>query len=384
MSRDPRIPWHELLGKALTDALIGLPYSVSTEEELALRSQRLDVLIIEQASAAGSDPRRTNAPPQARNVPPAPEHHRPDDFQRPDGLEDLAAHNLLSFKAAGAPYDAWALEELNSHYVTYRKLASIRALQQRPARQPQRPARDERPVSEPDKADPRLPAVNSRDEHPVSEADQHSPRPQAGDSRDQQPVSEPATAYRLLPAADFRSYAVATHFPRKLVKQLPPGSCQRHEQPGIYTLRAGTREVRLIVINALRDLPHNAPWRLFCSNKAQQRAALQQYHPHSEIGLHLYSVLAHHLLGDGTMAHTFEDMQREAHEWLKESIRKLDPDEVLQCYAPEERLKGLDPDLVLNRYDPEDRLKGLEPEDRLKGLDPATIEAWLKKHRRDH
>ena len=52
-------------------------------------------------------------------------------------------------------------------------------------------------------------------------------------------------------------------------------------------------------------------------------------------------------------------MQREAHEWLKESIRKLDPDEVLQCYAPEERLKGLDPDLVLNRYDPEERLKGL-------------------------
>ncbi|WPL15257.1 hypothetical protein Thiowin_00142 [Thiorhodovibrio winogradskyi] len=353
MSRDPRIPWHELLGKALTDALIGLPYSVSTEEELALRSQRLDVLIIEQASAAGSDPRRgvagrhlerTNAPHQALNVPPARERH-PNDLERPDGLEDLAAHNLLSFKAAGSPYDAWALEELNSHYVTYRMLASIRALQQRPARQPQRPIRDEQPVSEPDTA---------------------SSQPPAGDARDQQPVSEPATAYRLLPATDFRGYAVATHFPRKLIKQLPSGSCQRTSKPGIYTLRAGTREVRLIVINDLRDLPHNAPWRLFCSNKAQQRAALQQYHPHSEIGLHLQNLLAHHLLGDGTMAHTFEDMQREAHEWLKESIRKLDPDEVLQCYAPEERLKGLD------------------AEERLKGLDPATIEAWLKKHRRDH
>ena len=45
------------------------------------------------------------------------------------------------------------------------------------------------------------------------------------------------------------------------------------------------------------------------------------------------------------MAHTFEDMQREAHEWLKDSIRKLDPDEVLQCYAPD-RLKGLDPDVL--------------------------------------
>ena len=396
MSHDPRIPWHELLGKALTDALIGLPYSVSTEEELALRSQRLDVLIIEQATATSGHPHRTKAAPQAANAPHVPEHHpndleRPDglyapehhrnNLERPDGLDDLAAHNLLSFKAAGAPYDAWALEELNSHYVTYRKLASIRALQQRPARLPQRPARDEQPISEADQPDPRPPAVNSRD---------------------QQPVSEPDTAYPLLPAADFRSYAIATHFPRKLIKQLPPGSCQRHEQPGIYTLRAGTREVRLIVINALRDLPHNAPWRLFCSNKAQQRAALNQYRPHSEIGLHLYNLLAHHLLGDGTMAHTFEDMQREAHEWLKDSIRKLDPDEVLQCYnpddvlrryapeerlkglEPEDRLKGLEPEDRLKGLEPEDRLKGLEPEDRLKGLDPATIEAWLKKHRRDH
>ncbi|WP_201221153.1 hypothetical protein [Halochromatium roseum] len=47
MSRDQRIPWHALLGQALADALNGLPYNVSTEEELALRSQRLDVLIIE-------------------------------------------------------------------------------------------------------------------------------------------------------------------------------------------------------------------------------------------------------------------------------------------------------------------------------------------------
>ncbi|WPL15236.1 hypothetical protein Thiowin_00119 [Thiorhodovibrio winogradskyi] len=98
MSRDPRIPWHELLGKAHTDALIGLPYSVSTEEELALRSQRLDVLIIEQAPAAGSDgrdPQRTKAALQTPNASPTPEPYA-DAPERPDGLEDLAAHNLLS------------------------------------------------------------------------------------------------------------------------------------------------------------------------------------------------------------------------------------------------------------------------------------------------
>jgi hypothetical protein len=121
MSRDHRIPWHTLLGQALADALNGLAYSVSTEEELALRSQRLDVMII-----------------------------------------------------------------------------------------------------------------------------------------------EPRTAYPLLPAADFRSYAIATHFPRKLIKQLPTGGCQRSQAPGLYRLQTGTREVRLVVINQLRRLPHNAPWGL-CS-----------------------------------------------------------------------------------------------------------------------
>jgi hypothetical protein len=57
-----------------------------------------------------------------------------------------------------------SLEELNSHYVTYRKLASIRALRQSPA------------VDQ----DPGMPII------------------------------EPRTAYPLLPAADFRSDAIAT------------------------------------------------------------------------------------------------------------------------------------------------------------------------------
>ena len=54
MSHDQRIPWHVLLGQALADAPNGLAYRVSTEEELALRSQRLDVLIIEQRPSSAS------------------------------------------------------------------------------------------------------------------------------------------------------------------------------------------------------------------------------------------------------------------------------------------------------------------------------------------
>jgi hypothetical protein len=319
-----RIPWHDLLGKALADALIGLPYRVSTEEELALRSQRLDVLIIAQAQANPA----AFAPEIPAPEPPEGEASAAKTpLQRPDGLEDLAAHNLLSYKAGGQAYDAWALEELVSHYVTYRKLASLRVLRHRAA-------------------------------------------------DDDTPITEPAKAYPLLPAADFRCLAIATRFPRKLIKQLPPGSCQRSEHPGIFQLRAGTRAVRLVVINDLRPLPHNAPWRLFSSDEAQRRLALQQYHPRSEIGVHLHNLIAHYKFGDGNMAHTFEDMQREARAWIIEHY--------LDQLAPEERLKGLDPEDIFKHYAPEQRLKGLDAEERLKGLDEATIEAWLAKQRRDH
>jgi hypothetical protein len=42
----------------------------------------------------------------------------------PDGLEDLVAHNLLSFKSHHEALDDWAMKELVGHYVAYRKLVS--------------------------------------------------------------------------------------------------------------------------------------------------------------------------------------------------------------------------------------------------------------------
>jgi hypothetical protein len=42
----------------------------------------------------------------------------------PDGLEDLVAHNLITFKSHHEALDAWAVKELVGHYVAYRKLVS--------------------------------------------------------------------------------------------------------------------------------------------------------------------------------------------------------------------------------------------------------------------
>ena len=51
---------------------------------------------------------------------------RPERLPRPlpDGFEELAAHNLVTFKSHQEALDAWTLWELVGHFVNYRKQAS--------------------------------------------------------------------------------------------------------------------------------------------------------------------------------------------------------------------------------------------------------------------
>jgi hypothetical protein len=43
----------------------------------------------------------------------------------PDGLDNLATHNLITFKSHQETLDDWALKELTGHYVNYRKQVSL-------------------------------------------------------------------------------------------------------------------------------------------------------------------------------------------------------------------------------------------------------------------
>ena len=298
------------------------------EEELSLKSQRLDILIIERRDVAATpDQDAVNG--------------------LPDGLDNLAAHNLLSYKSAAEPFNAWALEELISHYVTYRKLASLRA--------------------------------------------GHS-----GARTADEPLAEPAGAYPLLPARDFRCIAVATRQPRQLLRQLPVGTCRATACPGVYDLAIGALPVRLIVLDTLAKQPRNAPWGLFAHASDQTQYGLTHYRPRSSIGIFLRDQLAKDFGLETDMAYTVEDFKREAMrdllddvlndpKHLKRFLDRLVEEDRLRELAPEERLRGLAPEERLRGLAPEERLRGLAPEDRLEGLDPAIIEAWLKQHpRHDH
>ncbi|MGH7455367.1 MAG: hypothetical protein ACRENG_28700, partial [bacterium] len=93
------INWHRLFGLGLTDYFTDSGYEVKVEKDLSIKQQFLDVLIIEQESANQiSEPS--------------------------DGLENLAQHNLMTYKSPQQPLDAWALDELIGHYVNYRKQSS--------------------------------------------------------------------------------------------------------------------------------------------------------------------------------------------------------------------------------------------------------------------
>ncbi|WP_299443192.1 hypothetical protein [uncultured Rhodospira sp.] len=93
--------WHRLFGIALTDLFADTSWRVELEKELALKSQLLDVAIIE-------------GPGEAPAVPEG----------LPDGLDGLRAHNLLTYKSQHEALTAWTLDELIGHYVSYRKLTS--------------------------------------------------------------------------------------------------------------------------------------------------------------------------------------------------------------------------------------------------------------------
>src|SRR5438874_13594092 len=97
--RDALRDWHRLFGLLLTDFFTGLPFTVEVERDLSEQQQFLDVVIVRRGRG------RTT-------------------IRLPDGLDDLAEHNLITFKSHHEALDGWAMKELIGHYVAYRKLVS--------------------------------------------------------------------------------------------------------------------------------------------------------------------------------------------------------------------------------------------------------------------
>jgi hypothetical protein len=88
-------PWHRLFELSLADFFQGSDVEVEPEMDLSRKQQFIDLALIRKGS--GAIPR-----------------------QLPDGFEDLAAHNLVTFKSYQEALTAFSLQELVGHYTHYR------------------------------------------------------------------------------------------------------------------------------------------------------------------------------------------------------------------------------------------------------------------------
>jgi hypothetical protein len=96
---DEQRQWHRLFGLSWMDFFRGQPVQVDMERDLSLKKQLLDVLLIRKEAGVLT-------------------------CQMPDGFDNLARFNLVTFKSHQEKLSVWALLELVGHYVNVRKQES--------------------------------------------------------------------------------------------------------------------------------------------------------------------------------------------------------------------------------------------------------------------
>jgi len=258
---EPR-PLHRLFGLSWMDFFQGTDITVETEVDLSTKQQFIDLVLI-----------RTGQKPIPRPL--------------PDGFEDLAAFNLVTFKSYQETLDSWALYELIGHYVNYRK--------------------------------------------------QFSPSMQD-----------------LLPASDFRLFAVCARYPTNLA-QLVTLTALRE---GVFEIQVLTLRIRLIVVHQLPEEEQNAMLHLFSAREGLLQYGREHYRPHSQESSTLLYQLFRVYSEDKTMSEKLK-------EYVRQSI-----DELLKSLPAEERLKGLPA---------EERIKGLSADELIRALSPETLEALTRR-----
>jgi len=146
----------------------------------------------------------------------------------------------------------------------------------------------------------------------------------------------------LLPASEFRLYALAARYPRELAAAEPLVPVQ----PGVYECRCLTDVVRVIVLHQLPLAEHNALLLLFSALPEQVRYAAAHYRRRSPETSTLLDLLFTRYREEGVdMGMTMEEFRKH---YLRYNLKDLTPKERLEGLTPEERLKGLSQEEIEN------------------------------------
>jgi hypothetical protein len=169
----------------------------------------------------------------------------------------------------------------------------------------------------------------------------------------------------LYPENQFQLYGISTRYPKKLFSQQLELT---KVQDGVYDIRRGSDNIRLIVLNEIPHAKHNAIWHLFSGIPGEVEFAARQYRGKTqEISTVLNSLFNNYQMEGIPVSYTMKDFQKD---YIKNHLEMLSPDDRLKGLSPNDRLKGLS----LN-----DRLKGLSLSDRLRGISFEEIQLYLKK-----
>ncbi|MBI2201809.1 MAG: hypothetical protein HYU43_07705, partial [Armatimonadetes bacterium] len=180
----------------------------------------------------------------------------------------------------------------------------------------------------------------------------------------------------LAPLECFRLFAVCTRFPEKLSTQVEMTPIKQ----GVFAVRWGVRQVRVIVLKEVEPAPRNALWELFSGMTERVREGAGRYRwKRDDLSTVLTLVFQEYGMEGMNVVYTVEDFKRDLAREVatstpaEELLKWIPIEERLKGLRPEERLKGLRPEDLLKALRPEERLKGLPPEDRLKGLRPEDL-----------
>jgi hypothetical protein len=271
--------WHRLFGLALADFFAGSPFAVEIELDLSIKKQLLDVVVLRKTVGEFAG-------------------------RLPDGLDDLADFNLITFKSHQQALDGWALLELLGHYVNYRKQVSPSLNELRPER------------------DFRLYAICAR-----------FPQGLAGEIQ----LDE------VWPGVYQCRWGTA---PIRIIvtSRLP----EEDHNAVLHLFSAQPERVRYGA----------AHYRQRSNDTSTLIYSLFEHYQ-------LEGVAMPYTMEEFKREFVKEHLDELSPE---ERLKGLPPEERLKGLPPEERLKGLPPEERLKGLPPEDRLKGLPPEERLKGL----------------
>ena len=151
----------------------------------------------------------------------------------------------------------------------------------------------------------------------------------------------------LLPATDFRLFAVSVRFPAALAKhvQLTPVG------QGVYDVAHYTGTIRLVVVHQLPLTENNAMLHLFSAQREPVRYGAEHYRLRSEETSTLLLDLFKRYQLEGTMM--ADMLEQFAREKIAEILKELPAEERLKGLSPAERLKGLTQDEVLAALPPD-------------------------------